>query len=232
MHILNLLFSFHGRVNRAQYWLGNLGAGFLGTLAIFFAAFIVAPHNGVKPDPFAQTMLTLGAFAPVMFGMAWAGVAIQVKRFHDRGRSGWFSLAPLIPGLVMTSTLIGGVLVNAPAELVVPKLVPWIGISGLINLAVFVDLGLMPGVAGANRFGDPPGSGSPTTQFKPQGGAPAPSSLTGASSALDAAIAQRKTPNLSALGMAPRAEATPQRAPAPSLARPAAPASFGRRTTT
>ena len=105
MHILNLLFSFHGRANRAQYWLGNLGAGFLGTLAIFFAAFIVAPHNGVKPDPFAQTMLTLGAFAPIMLAMAWAGVAIQVKRFHDRGRSGWFALARISGSWATTSQL-------------------------------------------------------------------------------------------------------------------------------
>lgn len=229
MHVLNLLFSFHGRINRAQYWLGGLGAGFLGTLAIFFAAFIVAPHSGVKPDPMAQTLLTLGAFAPVMFAMTWAGLAIQVKRFHDRNRSGWFALAPLIPGLVMTSTLIGGVLVNAPAELVVPKLVPWIGLGGLVNLAVFVDLGLMPGMDGPNRFGDPPGA-SPSTQFKPQGSPPAPSSLNSAASALDRAIAQRKTPTLAG-APEPVMAAPAARAPAPMAGRPAAPASFGRRTT-
>jgi uncharacterized membrane protein YhaH (DUF805 family) len=236
VHIVNLLFSFHGRANRAQYWLGNLGAGFLGVLAIVFAAFLVAPHNGVKPDPFAQSVLTLGVFAPIMLAMAWAGLAIQAKRFHDRGRGAWFVLVPFIPGFVITLTVIGGVLTNAPGEQVVPQIVPWVGISGLINLAVFVDLGLMPGQDGPNKFGDPPGSGSPSTQFKPAGSAPAPSALNSASSALDAAIAQRKTPNLSALGMAPSvAVAIPAPAPVPqrvrSPARPAASPSFGRRTT-
>jgi hypothetical protein len=151
-----------------------------------------------------------------------------VKRFHDRGRSAWFALAPFVPGLIIVTTVIGGVMTNAPPDAVVPQIVPWIGISGLINLAVFVDLGLMPGTEGPNKFGDPPGSGSPSTQFKPAGAAPAPSSLNNAASALDAAIAQRKTPNLSALGMAPR---TAVAASAPMLARPATPTSFGRRTT-
>jgi uncharacterized membrane protein YhaH (DUF805 family) len=70
VHILNLFFSFHGRANRAQYWLGNLGAGFLGVLALVFAAFIVAPHNGVKPDPMAQSLLTLGLGRPRYSGEA------------------------------------------------------------------------------------------------------------------------------------------------------------------
>ncbi len=29
MNLLRLLFSFHGRINRSQYWLGSLGAGVL-----------------------------------------------------------------------------------------------------------------------------------------------------------------------------------------------------------
>jgi uncharacterized membrane protein YhaH (DUF805 family) len=236
VHIVNLLFSFHGRINRAQYWLGGLGAGFLASIAIFFMAFIIAPPDGAKPDPMAQATLTLAAFAPVFLGMIWACLAIQVKRFHDRGRSGWFSLIPLIPGLIISTIVIGGVMTDAPGAQVVPQILPWFGISGLINLALFVDLGLMPGNNGPNKFGDPPGSGSPSTQFKPPNAAPAPSSLSSASSALDAAIVQRKTPNLSALGIAPQPGAAtpapaPQRAPAPTLARAGAPTSFGRRTT-
>jgi uncharacterized membrane protein YhaH (DUF805 family) len=235
VHILNLLFSFHGRINRAQYWLGGLGAGFLATLAIFFTAFIIGPHNGAKPDPLAQATLTLAALAPIFLAMTWTSLAIQVKRFHDRGRSGWFSLAPLIPGFIIISTIIEGVMTNAPAALVAPKVLPWFGIAGLINLTLFVDLGLMPGKAGPNKFGDPPGS-SPSTQFKPSGSTPAQSSLNSAANALDAAIAQRKTPDLSTVGIALRptlasTAPAPQRAPTPHLARPAAATSFGRRTT-
>lgn len=228
MHILNLFFSFHGRINRAQYWLGNLGASFLGSIAIFFLAFIVAPHPGVKPDPMAQAALTMGAFLPVLLAMAWAGLAIQVKRFHDRGRSGYFAIAPFVPCFMIVSAVMEGIFTNAAADLVVPKILPWIGVSGLINLFLFVDLGLMPGKQDGNKYGDPPGAGAPSAQFAPKGGAPTPSTLDSAATALDRAIAQQKAPKFAdAAAGAPRPAVATR---APVAGQPATPASFGRRT--
>ncbi|RYF93219.1 MAG: MFS transporter, partial [Caulobacteraceae bacterium] len=59
----------------------------------------------------------------IAVGLVWPLVAIGVKRCHDRGRSGWWLLAALVPVL---------------------------GWAWLIW-----DLGLRPGVAGANGFGPP-----------------------------------------------------------------------------
>ena len=43
--------------------------------------------------------LRLGAFGFTVFGLlvCWVVLAVSVKRCHDRGRSGWFLLANLIP---------------------------------------------------------------------------------------------------------------------------------------
>jgi len=62
---------------------------------------------------------------------------IASKRLHDRGRAGWWGF------------LIVWALVEAW-----PQPTSWTGYAAVLVLfATFVDLGLMPGVAGTNRFG-------------------------------------------------------------------------------
>lgn len=65
---------------------------------------------------------------------------ITSKRLHDRGRAGWWGF------------LIVWALIEAwPA----PR--TWFGYAGVLVLVVtFLDLGLLPGVAGRNRFGPNP----------------------------------------------------------------------------
>ena len=53
----------------------------------------------------------------------WPGIAVSVKRLHDRGRSAWFLLILLIP-------VIGAF---------------WL----------LIELGILPGTSGPNRFGPP-----------------------------------------------------------------------------
>lgn len=235
MHLVALLFSFHGRANRAQYWLGGLGAGVAGGLAFFFLALIAAPGGEGKVDPSAQALKTLLLFAPVFIALAWASLALQVKRFHDRGRSGYWAIVPFVPGVMIMTALIGGVMSNAPATEVVPSILPWIGVSGLVNLWLFVDLGLLPGTQGGNKYGDPPGSAPASfSPNRPSGGAApkaAPAmSLGGAESAMERAIAAR--------GQTPQPQAQAQAAPSFAQARPAtpynpaAPGGFGRRPAT
>jgi uncharacterized membrane protein YhaH (DUF805 family) len=62
---------------------------------------------------------------------------ILSKRLHDRGRAGWWGF------------LIVWALVEAWPQ---PR--TWFGYAGVLVLVVtFLDLGLMPGQPGANRFG-------------------------------------------------------------------------------
>lgn len=213
MDLVSLLFSFHGRINRLQYWLGNLAITVGGFVLNFAAALITAPSAQASSG--ALTALALGL---VMLAMGWCGLALQVKRFHDRGRSGYWALAPFAPACMMAVAIIGGVATNAPANVVMPQVMPWLGILMLINLWLFVDLGLLAGTDGPNKYDHTPPapSGDASTPWR--------SSIGGAAQAMERAIASSAA-----------AAATPVPAPAPrpavasaSLRTGAAP-SFGRR---
>lgn len=78
-----LFFSFEGRVGRQTYW---------QFAAVPSLAFLVLTVLFNLPD-------RMGAFGFTVCGVliGWCVLAISVKRCHDRGRSGWFLLAKLIP---------------------------------------------------------------------------------------------------------------------------------------
>ncbi len=79
----HLLFSFEGRINRGKYWLG---------VAAIWVIMIVASIIWVALDT-----LGLIIFWLVWIGIIWPGLAIQIKRWHDRGKSGWWIFIGLIP---------------------------------------------------------------------------------------------------------------------------------------
>jgi len=79
----DLLFSFKGRIPRAKFW-----GYFIPYLLIYAVCLVLAVTY-----PASLTVLPL-AYAFVMF---FPTLAINVKRCHDRGKSGWFMLIGLIP---------------------------------------------------------------------------------------------------------------------------------------
>jgi uncharacterized membrane protein YhaH (DUF805 family) len=167
-------------------------------------------------------MLVLGL---IMFAGGWAGLTLQVKRFHDRGRSGWFALVPFLPALMIVTTLMGGVATDAPAEAVVPHILPWIGIGMLINLWLFVDLGCLAGTDGPNKFDD--NSPPPAAREKTSDGASGAAMLGGALSAMDRAIEAQGRPAMAA--PAPRPAPSMRPAVASAGPMPAPSGSFGKR---
>jgi len=93
MDLMHLFFSYHGRIRRKHYWLGGLmllGCVFVLALAIVGIAFAATDSTAVIP------LLAALILALYVFEM-YVGLAISVKRAHDRDRSGWFVLAALIP---------------------------------------------------------------------------------------------------------------------------------------
>ncbi|MGI9665922.1 MAG: DUF805 domain-containing protein [Acidimicrobiia bacterium] len=81
-----LLFTFAGRINRAPFWTGIL---------IVLALEIVV----------VSMMLTINTWPIVGVGiillllLIWPAYALTVKRFHDRGKSGWWVLIWFIPAI-------------------------------------------------------------------------------------------------------------------------------------
>lgn len=93
MDLNSLLFSFKGRIGRLQYLLAILGVGLTGSMVMLpFLSLAFMLHAEPLTSTFAlATVITLG------IAMAWAGLALQVKRLQDRDRNWYFILVSLIP---------------------------------------------------------------------------------------------------------------------------------------
>ena len=92
-----LLFSFEGRVNRAKFWLVNIGL--LVVEVIVFGA--AGGSAMITDDPTTMTMPSFGILGIVgllvFIVLFWAGLAVAVKRWHDRNKSGWWILIAFVP---------------------------------------------------------------------------------------------------------------------------------------
>ncbi len=102
MEIRQVLFSFHGRITRREYWL----KGILPMLGMSFIAVtilaIIEATTGLTTDP---KTITRDA-TEIIVGIIWIPfgilltiiqLAIFTKRWHDRGRTGWWNLIFFIP---------------------------------------------------------------------------------------------------------------------------------------
>lgn len=244
MGILRLLFSFSGRINRAQYWLGGIGAG----LAIMFFVVLLTVIGGPGPAMPKEQQLAhfIGAFAllfiPAFLLISWIGYALAWKRFHDRGKSGTWVFLPMPFSFMMMTGVFGAIASGADPVQVGMSAQPWSTILMLIQIWFFVELGCLPSKPGPNKFGDQPGGGSapagsillPAPVAAPKKAAPAipgmASTLGGAEGAMERAIAEQARQAQKAAQPAQRAAPLPQMTPAGGL-RPAAPGSFGRKVT-
>lgn len=80
----HLLFAFDGRINRAKFWLG-----LVIVVVVVYGLFGIglAVDSGI-----VTTLAVLVAIASI-----WPSIAIQVKRWHDRDKSGWWWFIGFIP---------------------------------------------------------------------------------------------------------------------------------------
>ena len=86
-----LLFKFDGRINRAKFW-----AGIAATWAISIGLWIligVAFAANVSAIYVIVWLLAIAGYVAII----WMGLAISIKRWHDRGKSGWWILIAMIP---------------------------------------------------------------------------------------------------------------------------------------
>lgn len=133
---VDLLFGFRGRVNRGKYWL---------TFLIYFIVWIVV---GIIAWILSMASYWLAAIVVVlvMLVMLYTGIAIGIKRLHDRDKSGWylllFYLVPsILEGIGESISGIGFILSLA---------------SFAITIWAFVELGCLRGTVGSNQYGPDP----------------------------------------------------------------------------
>ena len=85
----NLFLNYDGRSNRKPYWLGSLALGLM-QLAIIL---VLALMFGLSPDSLGFDVME--ALLSIIF--LYPAFAITTKRWHDRDKSGWWSLILFVP---------------------------------------------------------------------------------------------------------------------------------------
>ncbi len=135
-----LLFGFSGRINRAKYWLAVL---IYIVVSVVLQVLALALGQGM-------IMMVLGLIVGI--GMIVSGIAIGIKRLHDRNKSGWLLLAIyLVPAILIG---LGFWLALALGS----AIIMWV--LYLVALAIwvwaFVELGCLRGTVGPNQYGPDP----------------------------------------------------------------------------
>lgn len=160
--MLGFLFSAAGRVSRKGMWLFLLTA-----LAVQAAA--------VAADVALSRQATAYAAGPAAMiaalALAWPSLAVTIKRFHDRGMSGWWAALPfaVLAAGVGAVLLIGAgeafAIFNAAAQganvLGIGGVTMGVGAAfmaamGGVALFQFAVLYCLPGVRGPNAYGGDP----------------------------------------------------------------------------
>ena len=156
--MLNALFSFQGRLNRAPYW----GYSLLLFALIFLPLFAILFAAALRLDgiPQAQIEATLQRdFIWLILGFTalslWPTLALMAKRLQDHGKPGKLAMALIAPGMVYN---VAGLLANAAGIIATDN--PMLAVLGLLTVIVglfnFVYLGCMRGTIGANAYGEDP----------------------------------------------------------------------------
>jgi uncharacterized membrane protein YhaH (DUF805 family) len=147
-------FGFRGRINRAKYWLA---------LFIFFVADVVLILLGLA---FSRSAAFYVLSYLVNFAIFVSGLAVGVKRLHDRDRSAWwlflFYIAPglfAFPALAFMWAAAGSFGDARYLSLFLLRLC----LLGAFALAIWglVEMGFLRGTTGYNRFGPDPLAAKP-----------------------------------------------------------------------
>jgi uncharacterized membrane protein YhaH (DUF805 family) len=94
----NLLFGFQGRTNRAKFWLVALA---IVVIEIILLAIFGANAVMISDDP-QKALADMGPVTSIVLlifvlAATWISIAVGIKRFHDRNKSGVWILIIFVP---------------------------------------------------------------------------------------------------------------------------------------
>jgi uncharacterized membrane protein YhaH (DUF805 family) len=134
MDLSQLLFNFSGRINRAKYWIAA---------AIYFAVIVIAV---LLFFVFGFGALYYVVVVVLYIAILISGIAVGIKRLHDRDKSAWWLLLfYVVPGVL------GGIGMAAGGWHWLFDVPSW-----AISLWALIEFGFLRGTSGANQYGPDP----------------------------------------------------------------------------
>ncbi len=95
---MDLFLSFNGRINRAKWWLGSIVVFVVLVVLYTILMFVVGGGMTVNPDGTVSGGGAMTVVSIVIYLAAlWPSLALQIKRWHDRDKSGWWVLINFVP---------------------------------------------------------------------------------------------------------------------------------------
>ncbi|TNY63817.1 DUF805 domain-containing protein [Vibrio parahaemolyticus] len=139
MSTKELLFSFHGRIDRKTYWIWN----------VIYCISIIGFGAGISKLFPAFSYLLLPIFLLVLL---IPDLAITTKRWHDRDKSiYWLGLnIPLVIGRIATPMTSPMAQEPSTPQLFIAS------ISLICGLWILIECGFLKGTSGPNKYGPEP----------------------------------------------------------------------------
>jgi uncharacterized membrane protein YhaH (DUF805 family) len=164
-------FSFQGRINRAKLWLFIpivivIEIVYFILFSVLFGGSILAMIKGGPAGLMAGgTSLGLTGILTciLVLVLLFAGVALTVKRLHDRNKSAWWLIVFWLIPIAINGASLGRriAMLNDPSA--VASVNPLMMILQLVALGLtiwaFVELYCLRGTVGDNRYGPDPLAG-------------------------------------------------------------------------
>jgi uncharacterized membrane protein YhaH (DUF805 family) len=140
MSVVDLLFSFKGRISRRPYWLAGLGV--LAAAVAFQLTLVLTLLAFIGPEAY-QSRLTKLVAVIASLPFYWPSLALFMKRLHDLDQ-GWGMFLPLV---WLTAVQLGLDFAGYRQQSFIPF---------AMGVGACVIIGWIPGTAGANGFGPDP----------------------------------------------------------------------------
>jgi uncharacterized membrane protein YhaH (DUF805 family) len=100
MDFMHLFLSFEGRTRRLHFWLGLIILSIVNSLVFSFTLGGAISGAAMRGNPFAiaDAFSGVGLVGGLLvLALIWPSLAVQVKRWHDRDKTGWMVLINFIP---------------------------------------------------------------------------------------------------------------------------------------
>ena len=149
-NLLQFYVSPRGRISRSQYWLWYIVPVIAISVVLSGTAGVAAAAGEYGTAAFFQFIYSLFGFLTL-----WPGIAVLIKRIHDRDKSGWLILLPFVTGVLVVIAAAVGMAADSPSSAGIFAGVMAVALIG-ISIWFFIEFGLMRGTIGPNRYGPDP----------------------------------------------------------------------------